>query len=36
MKNSIVINGREFEFQQGKTILEIAEANGIHIPTLVI
>ena len=34
MKNSIVINGREFEFQQGKTILEIAEANGIHIPTL--
>lgn len=30
----IVINGQEFAFDPGQTILEVAEANGIRIPTL--
>jgi len=30
----IIINGKECVGQQGQTILEIAEANGIFIPTL--
>jgi NADP-reducing hydrogenase subunit HndD len=32
--NMIVIDGRELFFQPGQTILEVAEAGGIHIPTL--
>ena len=30
----IIINGKECVGQKGQTILEIAEANGIFIPTL--
>ena len=33
-KNIIVIDGNEFKFRQGETILQVAERNGIHIPTL--
>ncbi len=32
--NRIVIDGRELTFQSGQTILEVAEDNGIRIPTL--
>jgi NADH dehydrogenase/NADH:ubiquinone oxidoreductase subunit G len=28
------INGRDFEAEEGSTILDVAKANGIHIPTL--
>ena len=30
----LIINGKECVGQQGQTILEIAEANGIFIPPL--
>lgn len=33
-ENLIVINGNEFAFEPGETILEIARRNGIDIPTL--
>ncbi len=33
-KNNIVINGQEFEFETGETILEVARRNQIDIPTL--
>lgn len=33
-QNTIVINGREFSFETGDTILEVAQRNGIEIPTL--
>jgi predicted molibdopterin-dependent oxidoreductase YjgC len=33
-ENLIVINGNEFTFAPGETILEIARQNGIDIPTL--
>ena len=31
---SLTMNGRVLPFEQGQTILEVAEANDIHIPTL--
>ena len=34
MKKSIIINGHRFEFEQGQTILQVAEANDIRIPSL--
>ena len=30
----ITLNGKEYAFVPGQTILELAEANGIEIPTL--
>ncbi|MBR5620063.1 MAG: FAD-dependent oxidoreductase [Clostridia bacterium] len=30
----IILNGKEYAFTAGQTILELAEANGIEIPTL--
>jgi len=30
----ITINGSEFPFKEGETILQVAETNGIDIPTL--
>ncbi len=33
-ENIIIINGKEFGFEPGETILEVASRNGIHIPTL--
>jgi predicted molibdopterin-dependent oxidoreductase YjgC len=33
-ENIIVIDGQEFAFTPGETILEVAERNGIDIPTL--
>lgn len=33
-KHRLHINGREIQFEDGQTILEVAEENGIHIPTL--
>ena len=33
-KNCIMINGSESSFRQGETILQVAERNGIDIPTL--
>jgi len=33
-KNIIVIDENEFKFRTGETILQVAERNGIHIPTL--
>lgn len=33
-ENKITINGTVYEFKQGETILEVAEKNGIEIPTL--
>lgn len=30
----LTIDGREFQAEEGKTILEVASENGIHIPTL--
>lgn len=33
-KVKISINNREFETEEGKTILDVARANGIYIPTL--
>ena len=33
-KNIIVINGNEFSFQPGETILDVARRNSIDIPTL--
>jgi len=32
--NEIIINGRSFSFEDGDTILEVAENNNIYIPTL--
>ena len=31
---SITINGKKIKAEEGKTILEVAQAEGIHIPTL--
>ena len=31
---SITINGNQYSFKDGDTILSVAESNGIHIPTL--
>jgi len=33
-KLNIKINGKDFEAEEGSTILDVARANGIHIPTL--
>ena len=33
-KDIITINGREYSFEQGQTILQVARQNGIDIPTL--
>ena len=33
-KIKVTINNRVVETQEGKTILEVAKENGIHIPTL--
>jgi predicted molibdopterin-dependent oxidoreductase YjgC len=33
-ENTIKINGREFQFEPGETILQVATRNGIDIPTL--
>ena len=33
-KNIITINGHEFSFIEGQTILQVARKNGINIPTL--
>ena len=33
-KNILVINGNEYAFSPGETILEVARRNGIDIPTL--
>lgn len=33
-KNLIVIDGRECTFRMGETILQVAQRNGIYIPTL--
>ena len=33
-KITLTINGRLCEGQQGQTILEVAQENGIYIPTL--
>ena len=33
-ENIIVIDGQEFSFEPGETILEVAQRNGIFIPTL--
>ncbi|WP_022851563.1 molybdopterin-dependent oxidoreductase [Limisalsivibrio acetivorans] len=30
----IIINGKECTFEKGETVLDVAERNGIHIPTL--
>jgi len=32
--NKITIDGDEFSFQPGETILQVAERNAINIPTL--
>ncbi len=32
--SKITINGSEFPFKQGETILQVAETNGVDIPTL--
>ena len=32
--NIIVIDGQEYSFEPGETILQVAEKNGIFIPTL--
>ena len=34
MNANIIIDHQEISFKQGQTILEVAEENGIHIPTL--
>jgi predicted molibdopterin-dependent oxidoreductase YjgC len=31
---SLTLNGRTIDFEAGRTILEVALANGVHIPTL--
>lgn len=31
---TFILNGREVQAEEGSTILQVAEANGIHIPTL--
>ena len=33
-ENIIVIDGQELSFENGETILQVAERNGIFIPTL--
>jgi len=33
-ENIVVIDGNEFSFEPGETILQVAQRNGIHIPTL--
>ena len=34
LENIVVIDGNEFSFTPGETILQIAQQNGIEIPTL--
>jgi len=34
LKNTVIMNGRELAFEPGQTILEVAEQNGLDIPTL--
>jgi predicted molibdopterin-dependent oxidoreductase YjgC len=34
LENIITINGNEFSFEEGETILQVARRNGIEIPTL--
>ncbi len=34
MKKPLIINGHRFEFEQGQTIMQVAEANDIRIPSL--
>lgn len=34
MPNEIIINGTQYEFETGETILQVAERQGIFIPTL--
>ncbi len=34
MKNTIFIDGREFAFDENQTVLQVARANGIYIPSL--
>ncbi len=34
MDNTISINGKTFSFSEGETILDVAAANGIEVPTL--
>lgn len=33
-ENIIVIDGQEFAFTEGETILQVAQRNGVDIPTL--
>ena len=33
-ENTLIINGRELAFESGETILQVAQRNGIEIPTL--
>ena len=33
-KNLLIIDGHEFKFNAGETILEVAQRNNIHIPTI--
>ena len=33
-ENKIIINGNEFDFEPGETILEVARRNHVDIPTL--
>jgi len=33
-ENTLVIDGKELSFEQGETILQVAQRNGIDIPTL--
>ena len=34
MENKITINSKEYSFSQDETILDVANRNNIHIPTL--
>ncbi|MGC9778386.1 MAG: (2Fe-2S)-binding protein [Candidatus Heimdallarchaeota archaeon] len=34
VENMLVVNGKQLRYVEGKTILEIARDNGIHIPSL--
>jgi predicted molibdopterin-dependent oxidoreductase YjgC len=34
MENAIIINGKQYEFEPGDTILQVARRNSIDIPTL--
>lgn len=33
-KRRITIDGKEFSFREGETILQVAQRNGVDIPTL--